>query len=93
MARSYRHMPFVPWAGSRRGSEAGDKKTWHARRRMLERVQDARLPLDERYPVSKHDAINNFDMKKDGHCYMGRCKVGAGEWWESWRDYYRCMGK
>lgn len=94
MSRSYRHTPLVPLCGGHHVSEAWDKKTWHARRRMLERVQDARLPPDERYPVSKHAAVNNFCMSKDGHFWWdSRSKVGPGAWHETLRSWYHGYAK
>lgn len=94
MSRSYRHTPFVPLAGGRHTSERYDKKIWHARRRMLERLQDARLGFEERYPVSKHAAINNYCMNKDGHFYWGtRCDVGKDDGYADLRAYYRGVFK
>ena len=81
MSRSYRRTPIVP--PSRRGCGKRDKKMWHSIRRMLERTQDARLSPDERYPVSKHDAINPYRLNKDDWCWWG-CRSE----YETLRSYY-----
>ena len=92
MSRSHRHTPIVP--PQPRGCGKRDKKMWHAVRRMLERVQDARLPPDERYPVSKHDAINQYDLHRDDWCWWySRSAVGTETGSDTLRAWYHGYAK
>jgi hypothetical protein len=73
MSRSYRRTPILPVTNGR--SEKFDKKQWHRRWRLHERIRlTARLrgdatALDGHLPVAVREISNPWDMYKDGKSY------------------------
>lgn len=69
MSRSYKKTPVSSNTTAR--SEKLDKKTWHSRRRAVERTQLASAgDLDTVMPVLDIEVSNVWDFAKDGKHYL-----------------------